>query len=852
MSDTRATALAALAAGLSPIPIQPGGKVPACPWEQYQRHAMQPADVDRLFRNGCNIGVICGAVSGGLECLDVDAPDLLRPFLDTLEGVNPDLRHRLNVWQETCSGGYHLLYRVNGKVGGNQDLAKTAPYLDESGTKRQDVLFETRAEGGYFLLAPSRAVRGHGQDTDGLPYPYILHGDLDAIPTIAPEDRELLHGIARSFAEDGHQEQEQRHQGGTRVSGTTEGDRPGDRFNRETDWRELLTGYGWRHLKAAGGREHWQRPGKNGHQASATLRFDIEAGFWAFTTSTPLPTEKPLTKFAVFTYYEHGGDFAAAARALAARYGMSGQDRQGHTGQATDQDHQAEAEPEEWEPPVDLDKPDLPGFTASDFPATLWAMIEGIAKATETPLELPAMGVLAVAATACQRRLKIELDPGYTEPLNLWTLTALPPGSRKSAVQRLAIAPLQSWEIERGQAMAPEIRAARATRAAEEGRLKELQKKFGKEQDETKRSTLLEEITNAEAALPEVPRKPRVFAQDTTAEKAGALLADHGEKIGVFSCEGGLFDILAGRYSAGTPNMDVFLQAHAGDPVRVDRGSRPPVDLQEPALSMGLSIQPSVLNEMAGKAAFRGRGLIGRFLYAVPADIVGKRTLETVPVSPSVRAGYDQAIMALLDLPEQRNMLTGELFAIQLTEEAHADWKAFAREVETGMAEGGPLESLRDWAGKAAGAAGRIAGVFHCIEHAGRLLQADPEDLFPPTPDRYPLTGATMRTALNLARKLLAHAVFVYRIMAEDEGIWAARRILRWIRSTGAEGFTVNECYRALRGSFPKRANLDPGLLTLMERNYIRRERPPADRKPGRPSERYTVNPATWTRQEGF
>jgi hypothetical protein len=255
---------------------------------------------------------------------------------------------------------------------------------------------------------------------------------------------------------------------------------------------------------------------------------------------------------------------------------------------------------------------------------------------------------------------------------------------------------------------------------------------------------------------------------------------------------------------------------------------------------------------MAGKAAFRGRGLIGRFLYAVPADIVGKRTLETVPVSPSVRAGYDQAIMALLDLPEQRNMLTGELFAIQLTPEAHADWKAFAREVETGMAEGGPLESLRDFAGKLAGAAGRIAGVFHCIEHAGRLLQADPEDLLPPTPDSYPLTGATMRTALSLARKLLAHAVFVYGIMGEDEGIWAARRILRWIRSTGAEGFSVNECYRALRGSFPKRADLDPGLLTLAERNYIRRERPPADRKPGRPSERYTVNPATWTRQEGF
>ena len=839
-SDIQAAAKAAIKAGLAPIPVVAGDKVPLDEWTSDMAGPMAETDVPRRFHNGCNVGIACGAGSGSLECLDVDSPELWQPLLDTIESVNPDLRHRLNVWQETCSGGFHALYRVAGVVDGNKKLAMKPPHKDAEGNKHQETLIETRGQGGQFILAPSVAKSKY----DGKLNPYVLHGDLAHLPTITEAERDLIHRIARSFDEAGrHEAQEQRQR--RHKGASTPGDRPGDKYNAETDWSALLEGYGWRYLKTVGDRQHWQRPGKEGPGTSGTLH--PTKGFWCFSSSTPLPTEKPLTPFAVFTYYEHSGDFKAAAGALAARYGMKWDG-----GGKQEQTEQGKAEPEEWEPPVDLDTPDLPGFTAADFPPTLWAMIEGIAKATETPLELPAMGVLAVAATACQRRLKIELDPGYTEPLNLWTLTALPPGSRKSAVQRLAIAPLQSWEIERGQAMAPEIKEAEAARAAGALRIRELQKRYAKEQDEGKRSTLLEEITCAEAALPEIPVRPKAFRQDVTPEKAGALLATYGEKIGIFSAEGGIFDILAGRYSGGTPNMDVFLQAHAGDPVRVDRGSRPPVDLQEPALSMGLSIQPSVLHEMAGKAAFRGRGLIGRFLFAVPADIVGKRTLETVPVSASVRAGYDQAIMALLDLPEQRNMLNGELFAIQLTPEAHADWKAFAREVETGMAEGGPLESLRDWAGKAAGAAGRIAGVFHCIEHAGRLLQADPEDLFPPTPDRYPLTGATMRTALSLARKLLAHAVFVYGIMGEDEGIWAARRVLRWIRSTGAEGFTVNECYRALRGSFPKRANLDPGLLTLMERNYIRRERPPGERKPGRPSERYTVNPAARTRQEGF
>ena len=328
MSDTRATALAALAAGLSPIPIQPGGKVPLGEWKEYQRRAMQPADVDRMFRNGCGIGLVCGPVSGNLELLDFDDPELFRPFGDTLESVNPDLRGRLTTWQETPSGGFHLLYRCSAPVGGNTVLAR-----DQGGK----AAIETRGEGGQFLIAPSKAK----SKQDGELHPYTMHGTLDAIPTISPEDRELLHSIAKSFDEGGHQEQEQRQQCVPRQNGNT-GDRPGDRFNAETDWSALLTGYGWRYLKTVGDRQHWQRPGKTGPEASATLRHDIEAGLWCFSTSTPLPEEKPLSKFAVFAYTEHHGDFAAAARALAARYGMSGQGGQEYANLANDFNHHRE------------------------------------------------------------------------------------------------------------------------------------------------------------------------------------------------------------------------------------------------------------------------------------------------------------------------------------------------------------------------------------------------------------------------------------------------------------------------------------------------------------------------------
>ena len=190
-----------------------------------------------------------------------------------------------------------------------------------------------------------------------------------------------------------------------------------------------------------------------------------------------------------------------------------------------------------------------------------------------------------------------------------------------------------------------------------------------------------------------------------------------------------------------------------------------------------------------------------------------------------------------------RNRQTGELFAIYLDDEAHASWKAFARWVEGEMAAGGSLEHMRDFAGKLPGAAGRIAGVFHCVEHADRLAQDALN-----TPDRYPLSGRTMEMALSLAGKLAIHAIHVYGLMGEGDEVQSARHILAWIRRTGCGTFSARGCHRALRTRFPKRADLDPGLNILEEHGYIRRRQQPVDRVPGRPSLGFMVNPCVHAR----
>jgi len=298
-ASTTEIAVDCLRANLSVVPIRTGTKLPDVPWKPLQSKRMTKNEANQVFVNGCNIALVGGAVSGNLEALDFDKSELFQPFLDTLESINADLRVKLRVHQSTPSGGFHILYRCTCAVGGNMKLAMSARYQDEAGKPRQDVFIETRGEGGYFLIAPSVVSPGKS---------YTLHGSLADLPVLSPEEHEVLLSLARSFDEGGQQAP----QPPAGIESVT-GDRPGDRFNRDNDWRQLLECEGWTFVKTVGKQQHWSRPGKTDGTTSATLNGQ---GLFCFSSSTPLPTQKPIDKFAFYTYYQFNGDFKAAAQSL--------------------------------------------------------------------------------------------------------------------------------------------------------------------------------------------------------------------------------------------------------------------------------------------------------------------------------------------------------------------------------------------------------------------------------------------------------------------------------------------------------------------------------------------------------
>jgi hypothetical protein len=485
--------------------------------------------------------------------------------------------------------------------------------------------------------------------------------------------------------------------------------------------------------------------------------------------------------------------------------------------------------------PLPLDDPSPPAMPTDVLDGWLGVMAREIAEATETPLELAALLCLSAVATAAQGRFSVRPEPGYFEPVNLWTAPAMKSGQRKTAVHKLATRPLVDWERVRCRETADERQAVESKVKTLQARAAKLRAQCAGEDDPRERDRLQEEIEELEASMPRIPVAPRLFTQDVTPEHLGTMMAEQGERMALLSDEGGIFDVLAGRYSGGIPNLDLFLQAHSGAPVRVDRGSRPSVVLDHPLLTMGLSPQPDVLRALSTKPGFRGRGLLARFLYALPRSRMGYRDLDPRQVPDGVAARYAEGLHRLLEILPREDAEAGMVHphVLSLDGGAYGIWKEHQRRVEVELRETGRFAGMTDWAGKLPGAVARMAGLMHCARWA--LEPGNPVDRL--------VDRGTMQQAVRLGELLAEHALAVFDLMTDGGGLEAARKVWRHIQDRQVTRFTFSELWHPLRGTFRTTADIEPAVEVLLDHRLLLPVEEWPQGKSGRRGRRYVVNP---------
>jgi hypothetical protein len=494
---------------------------------------------------------------------------------------------------------------------------------------------------------------------------------------------------------------------------------------------------------------------------------------------------------------------------------------------------------EPWELPAPFHEFDLPTFPTAFLPEWVRKFIEAEAHATQTPVDLAAMLTLSVGALACAKVVEVEPVQGWREPTNLFTVTAMPPGSRKTKVFADVTAPVEEFEASLAQEKAPEIAEQQTKYAIYEGRLHKAQKAAANaNDDEIDRRTAEAMEAAGDLASIKVPAEPRLLADDASPERLATLMRDQGGRMALMSAEGDVFEIMGGRYSQGQPNLGVYLKGHAGDSIRVDRVNRPSEYIERPALTLGLAVQPEVLRGLANRPGFRGKGLLGRFLYSLPKNLLGSRQTVTSPVPEDVKRTYRNNVRKLLELASEHvpeESLQPQ--TLRLGPDAQRQMKELLAWIEPQLSEYGELGSMTDWAGKLAGTVARIAGVLHCMEHVSEAkVDKNPWD--------EEIDTDTLDRALEIGRYLIPHAKAAFAEMGIDPTIEDAKQVLKWIERKGIESFSKREAFEGTKGRFGKVSALDPALNLLVAHGFIREKEPQQRTGPGRkPSPRYEVNP---------
>ncbi len=483
-----------------------------------------------------------------------------------------------------------------------------------------------------------------------------------------------------------------------------------------------------------------------------------------------------------------------------------------------------------------------PPFPTDWLPEWLRNWVLATALATQTPPDLAGMLALAICGAGPARRIRVHVRGDWYEPTNIFTVTLLPSGNRKTAVFDAALAPIATLERELQQEMNPTIAKRIAEREVLEERIKEFKKFAAKAKDSSSYEQAKSEVEKLaeQLATMHVPPRPQLFCKDSTPEDLERLLCEHHGRMLQASDEGTPIEIILGRYSDSNPRLEVYLDGHAGGIVRYGRVGRPSGSVDRAALSVALAVQPNVLHGLAGNPVLLGRGWLARWLYSQPLSNVGNRQIAPPPVPAEVAQQYQENVKALWRLhgDDQEPAI--------LPFSAHADqvFRDFEAWLEPRLRPGEPLARLAGWAEKLAGAVARLTGIVHLATRAGDEM-----------PWQTSISPCTAETVIDLAKTyLIPHAQSTFGLMGTDTTIARAQQVVKWLTNSlnslnflkGGHALEVSqaEIHAGVWGGSLRVDEVPPVIQALVEHNYLRLKPEPVRKGRGRkPSPRYQVRP---------
>lgn len=485
-----------------------------------------------------------------------------------------------------------------------------------------------------------------------------------------------------------------------------------------------------------------------------------------------------------------------------------------------------------WEELVPLDDVVLPSFPIDALPDVLRNYVIDVAESTQTPIDMAGVASLALMSIAMQPRYKVIGKADWEEQLSLYCMIVAEPSDRKSAVFNQIIKVIQSFEAEYNEHHSIDVLKSQEEHALLEKKCKKAIKDYenGKitkdEYDEAFKKYSTHKVI-----------KPiSLTLDDVTSESLTNEIESQDGCIALVSSEGGIFDILSGSYT-NFPNIDIFLKGYSGDFIKVSRIGRPSLYVKNPRLTILLTVQPKVFENVVNNGTFTGRGLSARFLYSVPKSLVGTRKFETKPIDFENKKRFSDLIQSILNEPKS------SLVYISLSNDAYSLLKDYYEAFELRLAT--DLKDIGGWAGKLVGNILRISALIT----RARNIKYDAFLYIPSNDDtaEWIVQKEDMENAISLGNYFLEHARYAFDFMDDNTTKKQALNFLEKLKASKVSEISFREASRMCK-FMNKKENATAVISLLSDYGYLREKK--GTSRAHNKGAIYEVNPAIYDKEQ--
>ncbi|MFW6122565.1 MAG: DUF5906 domain-containing protein [Petrotogales bacterium] len=254
-------------------------------------------EAKQLFKNAYGVGIKCGSLSEGIECMDFDDHDQKHNLNDIIRkiGRNEYVEHLIQEGklfiERSQSGGWHFVYRYEA-----QEFEKGSTWARWHDGEE---MIETRGEGQYFVAYPTPGYEHR-------------RGSIVELVTMDKEERDILIEIAKSF-----NQYEKKQEAGKVEDLATEDTDPVSVFNlnKVAYAKKLLEDKGWEKVDEREGIEKWKRPGKK-DGISATWGWRMNALYVFSSNAEPFEQHCYYTPFQILVKLRFKGKYQEALKWL--------------------------------------------------------------------------------------------------------------------------------------------------------------------------------------------------------------------------------------------------------------------------------------------------------------------------------------------------------------------------------------------------------------------------------------------------------------------------------------------------------------------------------------------------------